>query len=71
MDALSRHRGRVAVLYRPAPYFAVDAVQHFGPNVVGFHIATGERCWYIVGCYLAPDNTLAVQIVIAALKERP
>ena len=40
-DAPSRNRGRVAVFHRPAPHFVVEAVQHFGPNVVGFHLAMG------------------------------
>ena len=56
-DAPSRHRGDVAIFYRSAPNFAVEAVQKFGPNVIGFHLTTGARRWYIVGCYLAPDNT--------------
>ena len=61
----------MAVFHRPAPYFAVEAVQQFGPNVVGFHLAKGARRWYIVGCYLAPDDTSTIDRVIAALKERP
>ena len=36
MDATSRHRGGVAVFYRPSPLFAVEAVHQFGPNVVSF-----------------------------------
>ena len=55
----------------PAPHFAVEAVQKFGPNVVGFQLATGGRRWYIVGCYLALDDTLTIESVVAALKERP
>ena len=55
-DAPSRHRGRVAVFHRPAPHFLVEAVQQFGLNVIGFQLVTGERQWYIVGCYLAPDD---------------
>ena len=70
-DAPSRHRGRVAVFHRPALHFAVKGVQQFGPNVVVFHLATGERRWHIVGCYLAPDKTLTVENVVAALKEFP
>ena len=70
-DALSRHRGGVAVIHRPAPHFAVEAVQKFGPNVVGFQLAMGARRWYIVGCYLAPDDTSTVERVVAALDERP
>ena len=56
-DALSRHRGGVAVFYRPSPHFVVEAVRQFGPNIVGFQLATGARRWYIIGCYLAPDDT--------------
>ena len=70
-DAPSRHRGGVAVFHRPEPHFAVEAVQKFGPNVVGFQLATEARRWYIVGCYLAPDNTLTIEKVVEALKERP
>ena len=42
-DVPSRHRGGVAVFHRPAPHFAVEAVQQFGPNVVGFQLATEEK----------------------------
>ena len=40
-DAPSRHRGGVAIFHRPAPHFAVEAVQQIGPNVIGFQLATG------------------------------
>ena len=46
-------------------------MRQFSPNVVGFHMATGARRWYIIGCYLAPDDTLTIESVVAALKERP
>ena len=49
-DAPSRHRGGVAVLYRPSTHFAVEAVRQFGPNVVGFQMEMGARRWYIIGC---------------------
>ena len=42
-DAPSGHSDRVAVFYRPSPRYAVEAVHNFGTNVVGFHLATGER----------------------------
>ena len=59
------------MFYRLAPHFAVEAVQNFGPNVVGFHMEMGEWWWYIVGCYLAPDDTSMIESVVAALKEWP
>ena len=48
-DAPIRHCGRVAVFYRPSPLFVVEVVRQFGPNVVGFQLATGARRWYIIG----------------------
>ena len=42
-DVPSRHRGGVALFYRPSPLFAVEAVRQFGPNVMSFQLATGER----------------------------
>ena len=70
-DAPIRHRGGVAVFYCPPPHFAVEAIHKFGPNVVGFQMATGERQWYIVGCHLAPDDTSTIDILFASIKEQP
>ena len=49
-DAPSRHRGSIALFYRSEPHFVVEAVEKFGPNVLGFQLATGEQRWYIGGC---------------------
>ena len=59
-DAPSRHRGGAAVFYCPSPRYVVEAIQQFGPNIVGFQLVTGERRWYIIRCYLAPDNTSTI-----------
>ena len=40
-DAPSRHRGGIALFYRSEPHFVVEAVEKFGPNVLGFQLATG------------------------------
>ena len=29
------------------------------------------RRWYIIGCYLSPNDTSTIESVVAALKERP
>ena len=67
----SRHRDGVTLFYLQSPHYAVEAVQHFGTNAVGFQMATGDQRWYIVGCYLAPNNPFIIESVVAALKERP
>ena len=71
MDAPSRHRGVVAVLYWPSPQYLVKAIQKFGPNVVVFQLVTEEWRWYIIGCYLAPNNILTIESVVAAIRESP
>ena len=30
-----------------------------------------HRRWYIVGCYLAPDDALIIEGVVAAIGKRP
>ena len=59
------------MFHQSEPHFTVGVVQKFGPNVVGFQLATGARQWYIVGCYLAPDNTSTIESVVSAFKEHP
>ena len=49
----------------------MEAVRQFGPNVVSFQLAKGARRWYIIGCYLTPENTLTIESVVTALKESP
>ena len=34
-------------------------------------MATGERRWYILVCYLALNNTSRIDSFVTALKERP
>ena len=70
-DALSRHRGGVALFYRPLPLFKVEAVREYGPNVLSFKVATGARRWYIIGCYLALDDAETIERAVAALGEKP
>ena len=70
-DAPSRHCGGVAIFHRPAPHLAVEAVRKYGLNMIGFQMATGERRWYIMGCYLAPDNISTIERVVKALWDPP
>ena len=69
-DAPSRHRGGVALFYRPLPLFEMEVVLEYGPNVLSFEAATGARRWYIIGCYLSPNNTEKIEREVAALGEK-
>ena len=70
-DAPILHRGSVAIFHRPALHFAVEAVQNYRPNMIGYQLVTGARQWYIVGCYLAPNNTWTIERVVKALRNQP
>ena len=58
-------------IYRTPPLFAVEAIQEYGPNVMSFEVATEARRWYIIGCYLAPDDTSTIERVVATIRDRP
>ena len=69
-DAPSRHLGGVAIFYRSAPHFVVEAVEKFGPNVIGFQLATGAWRWYKVEVYLAPEDTTTMERVSKAIRSK-
>ena len=58
-------------MHQPEPHFAVESMRKYRTNVIGFQLVTGARQWYMMGCYLAPDNTLTIERVVDALRDRP
>ena len=65
------HSGGVTVLYRAAENFSVEDLQTHGANIVSFHLASGNRWWYIVGCYFPPDDASTIEDVVAAIGNWP
>ena len=63
--------GGVAVFFRAAEHFYVEALHLHGANVVIFQMASGVHRWYIMGCYLDPDYDLNLEGVVAAISQRP
>ena len=49
----------------------MEAVREYRPNVLSFEVATGGRRWYIIGCYLAPDDAQTIERVVTALGDQP
>ena len=70
-DAPSRHRGGIALFYKEGADFAVEKVRPYGPNVISFEVVNDRRRWYIIGCYLAPDDTRTIERVVTALGDQP
>ena len=66
----SAHSGGVAVFYRVAEHFSVDSIHIYGANIANFKLESGGQKWYIVGCYLAPDNASTIDDIIVAISQR-
>ena len=61
----------MALFYREGADFAIEEVRPYGPNVISFEVVTGRRRWYIIGCYLAPDDARTIERVVMALSDQP
>ena len=48
------------MFYREVAGFAVEEVRQYGPNVLSFEVVSGRRRWYIIGCYLSPDDAQTI-----------
>ena len=42
-----------------------------GPNVMVWQVVTGEKRWYIVGAYIAPEDEGTMETVVKAIGRRP
>ena len=57
--------------YREGEGLAVEEVSPYGPNVLSFEVVSGRRRWYIIRCYLAPDDARTIERVVTALGDQP
>ena len=48
----------------------MENVQEYGPNNLSSEVVMGSRKWYIIRCYLAPDNAETIEQVVAALGDK-
>ena len=48
-EAPSAHSKGVSVFYRATKHYFVEVLQTYGENFVIFHMALGNRKWFIVG----------------------
>ena len=70
-DANSVSQGGVALFWRESDDFEVEEVIKHGPNVISFHLVTGADRFYIVGCYIPPSDTDALEEVAKAWQQCP
>lgn len=51
--------------------FLVKEHQKHGLKVVRFQLVMGYRNWFVVGCYLDPDDFSSIERVVGAMEQRP
>ena len=49
----------------------MEEVRQYGPNVLSVEVVSGRRRWFIVGCYIAPDDAQTIERVVKALGDQP
>ena len=70
-EALSAHISGVAVLLSEAEHLYVEALHHHGTNIASFNLLSSSQWWYILGCYLDPENALTIEDVVVAIIQWP
>ena len=59
------------MFYREADHFTLDELRLHGPNVASFQLAPRGKMWYVVRCYISPDDDLTIEAVVAATSQKP
>ena len=59
------------MFYRKAEHFTLEALCLHGPKVASFQLAPRGKRWYVVSCYIAPDNASTIEAVVAATSQKP
>ena len=71
MESLSAHCGGIVIFYREAYHFSIKVLRLHGLNVVSFQMVTGRQCWHVVGCYISPIDASTIEVVAAAIRDKP
>ena len=70
-EASSANSDSVAIIYRSEEHFSVEVLHTYGENIISFQLASGDRWWYIVGWYLAPEDASTIEDIVTAISKRP
>jgi hypothetical protein len=70
-DAPSSHQGGIALFWRANKTYEIEDWRIRGPNVLSFVIETGSQRFYVVGCYMPPNDLRTLPQVEQALNECP
>ena len=70
-NAPSAHQGEVALCVRENDLFEVKETKIWHPNVLSFELVTGVDQYFVMGCYIQPNNLVPLDHIKAAWKQCP
>ena len=59
-EAMSVHRGGIALAYQASPYWQVESTQCHGPNVMSCVLVSGRMRQPLVGVYIPPTDETTI-----------
>jgi hypothetical protein len=68
---LSAWQGGISLFWRASDLYEVEEVELRGPNVLSFQLVSGATRYYIVGCYILPNNLTTLTHVKQAWMASP
>ena len=54
--APSKWQGGISLFWRASETYEVEEVEIHGSNVLTFQLVSGATRWYIIGCYIPPND---------------
>ena len=70
-NATSSSSGGIALFWRGNISYEVEETRIWGPNVISLHLMMGSIRFFVVGCYIPPNDLEALACVDKAWRECP
>ncbi len=61
--AASAWQGGISLFWRASDLYEVEEVEFHGPNMLSFQLMLGATRYYIVGCYILPNDLTTLTYV--------
>jgi hypothetical protein len=69
--APSKWKGGISLFWRASEMYEIEEVEMRGPNVLSFQLVLGTTRWYIMGCYIPPNDLTTITHVEQAWQACP
>ena len=59
--------GRISIFFHDYPHWKIESHQTFGPHILIFQTATGQKCWFVIGCYFPSGSISDTEKVVTVI----